>query len=51
LTPGPNFDHYGKKCNKPMSWDNPADHIVVGPYLLQEMEEQMIKIRKNIKAS
>jgi hypothetical protein len=28
---------YGRKCNTPMSWDNPADIAVVGPELLKEM--------------
>jgi hypothetical protein len=42
---------YGKKCNTPVSWDNPIDIVVVGPYLLKEMEEHMEKIKKNSKAS
>jgi hypothetical protein len=25
---------YGRKCNTPVSWDNPADRVVVGPDLL-----------------
>jgi transposase InsO family protein len=32
---------YGRKCNTPVSWDNPADKAVVGPELLKEMEEKM----------
>jgi hypothetical protein len=40
---------YGRKCNTPVIWDNPADYTVVGPYLLQEMEEKMVKIRWNLK--
>jgi hypothetical protein len=40
---------YGRECNTPVSWDNPTDCAVVGPYLLREMEEQMVKIRKNLK--
>jgi hypothetical protein len=42
---------YGRKCNTPMSWDNPADRTVVGPDLLKEMEDQMIKIKQNLKSS
>jgi hypothetical protein len=34
---------YGRKCNTPVSWDNLADEVVVGPELLKEMEDQMIK--------
>jgi hypothetical protein len=32
-----------------VSWDNPTDRIVVGPKLLKEMEDQMIKIKQNLK--
>jgi hypothetical protein len=42
---------YGRKCNTPMSWDNPTNHTVVGLYLLREMEEKMVKIRQNLKAT
>ena len=42
---------YGRKCNTPISWDNPADRAVVGLDLLREMEEQMIKTKQNLKAS
>jgi hypothetical protein len=36
---------YGRRCNTPVSWDNPANRIVVGPKLLKEMEDQMLKIK------
>jgi hypothetical protein len=42
---------YGKTCNTPVSWDNPADRVVVGPYLLKKMEEKMTKIKQNLKVS
>jgi hypothetical protein len=42
---------YGRKCNTPVSWDNPADRAVVGPELLKEMEEKMLKIKQNLKAA
>jgi hypothetical protein len=42
---------YGRKCNTLVSWDNPADREVVGPDLLKEMEEQMLKITQNLKAT
>jgi hypothetical protein len=38
---------YGRKCN--MRWDNPSDREVVGPELLREMEEKMMKIKQNLK--
>ena len=42
---------YGRNCNTPMSRDNPADKVVVGPELLKEMEDQMIKIKQNLKVA
>jgi hypothetical protein len=42
---------YGRKCNTPVSWDNLVDRVVVGTNLLREMEEKMIKIKQNLKAS
>ena len=37
---------YGRKCNTPVSWDNPTDRSVVGQKLLKEMEDQMEKINQ-----
>jgi hypothetical protein len=37
---------YGRKCSTAVSWDNLADRVVVGPELLKEMEDQMIKIKQ-----
>jgi hypothetical protein len=42
---------YGRRCNTPVRWDNPTDRIVVRPELLKEMEDQMLKIRQNLKAA
>jgi hypothetical protein len=42
---------YGRKCNTPVSWDNPVDRAVVGPELLKEMEEKMLKIKQNLKVA
>jgi hypothetical protein len=40
---------YGKKCRVPISWDNLVDRITLGPKLSKEMEQEMIKIRNNLK--
>jgi hypothetical protein len=40
---------YGRKCNTPVSWDNLGDRAVVGPDFLRQMEDKMIKIKKNLK--
>jgi hypothetical protein len=42
---------YGRKCNTPVSWDNPVDHTMIGLELLKEMEEQMVKIMNNLKVA
>jgi hypothetical protein len=42
---------YGRKCNTPVSWDNPTDKAMVGLDFLREMEEKMIKIKQNLKVS
>jgi hypothetical protein len=42
---------YGRRCNTLVSWDNLADRTIVGPELLKEMEDQMLKIKKNLKAA
>jgi hypothetical protein len=42
---------YGRKCNTPVSWDNPTDREIVGPELFKEMEEHMLKIKQNLKAT
>jgi hypothetical protein len=42
---------YGRKCNTLVSWDNPTDRALVGPKLLKEMEDQMIKIKRNLKTA
>jgi hypothetical protein len=36
---------YGRKSNTLVSWDNPADRAIVGPYFLKKMEEQMTRIK------
>jgi hypothetical protein len=42
---------YGRKCNTPVSWDNPTDIVVLGPEFLKEMEEKMVKIKQNLKVT
>jgi hypothetical protein len=40
---------YGKKCRVPIIWDSPVDRITLGLELLKEMDQSMIKIRRNLK--
>jgi hypothetical protein len=42
---------YGWKCNTPLSWDNQEYRVVLGPELLKDMEDQMVKIKLNLKAA
>ena len=34
-----------------MTWDNPVNRIVLGPELLKEMEQEVVKIRQKLKAA
>ena len=34
-----------------MSWDKPVDRLIVRQEILQEMEQQVAKIKQNLKAS
>jgi hypothetical protein len=38
---------YGRKCNNLVSWDQPSDIVVLGPELLKDMEDQMVRIKHN----
>jgi hypothetical protein len=40
---------YGRLCRTPLSWDRLQDRVLVGPEVIQEMEEQMKTIRQRIK--
>ena len=34
-----------------MTWDNPVNRVFLGPELLKEVEQEVVKIRQNLKAS
>eukprot|EP00253_Pinus_taeda_P032280 PITA_32280 len=40
---------YGKPCRTPLSWDRIENRVIVGPKLIQEMEEQVKQIRQRLK--
>jgi hypothetical protein len=42
---------YGRKCDTLVSWDNPTDRVVFGSELLKDMDDQVVKIKKNLKAA
>jgi hypothetical protein len=40
---------YGIPCKTPLSWDRIEDQVIVGPEIIQEMEERVIQIRQTLK--
>ena len=42
---------YERRCRTPLNWDNQVNKVVLGPELLKEMEQEVAKIRKNLKAA
>ena len=42
---------YGKRCRTPVTWDNPVNKVVLGLELHKEMEQEVVKIRQNLKAA
>ena len=42
---------YGRRCRTPVTWDNPVNMVVLGLEFLKEMEQEVVKIRHNMKAS
>jgi hypothetical protein len=40
---------YGRKCRVPISWDNLVENIIIGLDLLREMEQEVIRIKQNLK--
>ena len=41
---------YGR-CRTPVTWDNPVNRVMLGPELLKEMEQEVVKIRQNLKVA
>ena len=42
---------YGRRCRTPVFWDNPVNRVMIGPKLVKDMEQEVVKIRQNLKAS
>ena len=42
---------YGRKCRTALNWDGLVNRVILGPELLQEMEQEIVKIRKHLKAT
>ena len=42
---------YGRRCRTLVTWDNLVNRVVIGPELHKEMEQDVVNIRKNLKAA
>ena len=40
---------YGRPCRTPLIWDRLEDRVLIGPEVVQEMEEQMTMIKGRLK--
>ena len=42
---------YERRCRTPVTWDNLVNRFVLGPELLKEMEQEVVKIKQNLKVT
>ena len=42
---------YGRKCNTPITWSNPVDRLMLGPYMLKELELTVKQVQGNLKTT
>ena len=42
---------YDRRCSTLVSWDNPMNRVMLGPELLKEMKQEVVKIKQNLKAA
>ena len=42
---------YGRRFRTPVTWDNPVNRVLLGLELLKEMEQEVVKIRQNLKVA
>lgn len=47
----PYKDLYGRECKMSVSWDNLVNRVVLGPNMITEMEQEVIKLRKKLKVA
>ena len=40
---------YGRRSRKLVTWDNPVNRVVLGLEFLKEMEQEVAKIKQNLK--
>jgi hypothetical protein len=42
---------YGRKCQTPLMWSDVGERSVFGPDMIKDAEEQVAKVRENLKAA
>jgi hypothetical protein len=42
---------YGRKCQTPLMWSEVGERSLFGPDMIKEVEEQVAKVRENLKAA
>lgn len=42
---------YDRRCKTLVNWDGLGNRVILEPYMLKEMEQQIVKIRQNLKIS
>lgn len=42
---------YGRKCITLINWDGPINIVIIGPKILKEMENHVVKINQSLKVS
>jgi hypothetical protein len=42
---------YGRKCQTPLMWSKVRERSLFGPDMIKEAEEQVAKVRENLKAA
>src|SRR5437773_5249025 len=42
---------YGRKCRTPLMWSEVGERSLFGPAIIKDAEEQVAKIRENLKAA
>ena len=51
LKVSPFEEMYGIKRTTLISWDNPKDRVIIGWEIFKKMEDQMVKIKQNLKTT
>lgn len=42
---------YGRKCITPVNWDGLVEKVILGLEMLKEIEQEVVKIRQNLKVA